>query len=460
MKRGATDLGGEKRVKPNILYIHSHDTGRYIQPYGHAVPTPNLQRLAEEGVLFRQCFCANPTCSASRSALVTGSYPHQNGMLGLAHRGWRLNDYKQHMLHTLRDSGYYSALSGIQHIAHREDKPWGKESAEPIGYDEYLANNNSAEVGAVAFLKGTHDKPFFLSVGFSETHRAFPSHLPADDPRYALPPAPLPDTPETRKDMAEYKTSVRILDQKMGSVFAALEENGLVENTLVICTTDHGIAFPRMKCNLHDSGTGVMLIMRGPGGFTGGRVCDSMVSHVDIFPTICDLLAIEHPEWLEGKSIMPWVERGENIRDEVFAEVNFHASVEPMRSIRTDRFKYIRRYDGRRGPVLPNTDDSLSKKLWTDNNWDKITPDSEMLFNLVFDPNETNNLTTCAEMKQVLEEMRERLKRMMEKTDDPLLKGILPIPDGARLTPADVYSPGSDGVEIVPAGEWEAAQLL
>jgi N-sulfoglucosamine sulfohydrolase len=77
---------------PNILYIHSHDSGRYLQPYGHAVPTPNLQRLASEGVLFRRAFSCAPTCSPSRSALLTGQFPHQNGMLGLAHRGFSMND--------------------------------------------------------------------------------------------------------------------------------------------------------------------------------------------------------------------------------------------------------------------------------------------------------------------------------------------------------------------------------
>ena len=84
------------RVLPNILYLHSHDTGRYIQPYGHPVPTPNIQRLADQGVLFRKAFCAAPTCSASRACLLTGQYGHNNGMLGLAHRGWSLNDYRQH----------------------------------------------------------------------------------------------------------------------------------------------------------------------------------------------------------------------------------------------------------------------------------------------------------------------------------------------------------------------------
>ncbi len=84
----------------------------------------------------------------------------------------------------------------------------------------------------------------------------------------------------------------------------ALDANGLSENTLVICTTDHGIAFPRMKGNLTDHGIGVMLIMRGPGGFTGGKVYDALVSHIDLYPTICDLLEIEHPSWLQGTSLL------------------------------------------------------------------------------------------------------------------------------------------------------------
>ena len=102
----------------NILYIHSHDTGRYLRPYGYyEVATPHLQRLAEEGVPFRQAFSAAPTCSPSRASLLTGSYPHNNGMLGLAHIGFYLNDYGQHVLHTmLNGRGYYSALIGVQHI--------------------------------------------------------------------------------------------------------------------------------------------------------------------------------------------------------------------------------------------------------------------------------------------------------------------------------------------------------
>ena len=140
--------------RPNILYIHSHDTGRYVQPYGHAVATPCLQSLAEEGVLFRQNFCINPTCSPSRAALLTGCYPHENGMTGLAHRGWSLNDYSQHIIHTLRKEGYLSVLAGAQHIASHtgEKRAW-----QTIGYDMCFEDRPCEQ--AISFLEGVVPAP-------------------------------------------------------------------------------------------------------------------------------------------------------------------------------------------------------------------------------------------------------------------------------------------------------------
>src|SRR5690606_25386251 len=102
--------------RPNIVYFHSHDTGRYIRPYGHALDTPNYQRLAEEGLLFRQAYPSAPTCSPSRAGLLTGQTPHAAGMLGLAHRGFRLNDPTRHLATTLRDAGYSTTLAGVQHV--------------------------------------------------------------------------------------------------------------------------------------------------------------------------------------------------------------------------------------------------------------------------------------------------------------------------------------------------------
>ena len=425
-------------TKPNILYIHTHDIGRYVQPHGYAVPTPNIQKLAEEGVLFRQAYCANPTCSASRASLLTGMYPHNNGMTGLAHRGWSLNDYGQHIVHTLRAAGYTTVLSGVQHVAsHAQGEAW-----RTIGYDRYLGDPRVAEKRAVEYLESAPAQPFFLSVGFGDTHREYAPLNGIDDPRYTRPPDPLPDTPETREDMARFKASARTLDAKMGEVFAALDRAGLAENTLVICTTDHGIAFPRMKCNLTEDGIGVMLIVRGPGGFEGGKVIDSLVSQIDIFPTLCDLLGIEPPDWLQGVSLVPLIRgEAESVRDAIFAEVNYHAAYEPQRCIRTKRWSYIRRFDGRTRPVLPNCDDGPSKTLWMDAGWRDIPPDEEMLFDLIFDPHEAHNLVGNPRVAAVLADMRARLDAWMRETDDPLLHGPVPAPEGAVVNDVDGVSP-------------------
>jgi arylsulfatase A-like enzyme len=423
--------------KPNIIYLHSHDSGRYLQPFGHAVPTPNLQRLANEGVLFRRAFSAAPTCSPSRAALLTGQCPHRNGMLGLAHRGFSLNDYKKHILQTLRPAGYHSVLAGLQHIA-----------ADPktIGFDEVISPKSTAAAVvapvAVEFLGRKHSEPFFLDVGFFETHREYPKPTAGDDPRYTLPPAPIPDTPETRLDTAAFHASARNLDRAVGEILDALDRNGLTGNTLVISTTDHGVAFPLMKCNLEDSGWGISLIMRGPGGFTGGKVIDALISHLDIYPTICDLAGVAHPDWLEGKSMLPLI-RGEKkeINEEVFAEVTYHAAYEPKRAVRTGRWKYIRRYGDKHTPVLPNCDDGLSKSLWLEYGWKNMVLPEESLYDLIFDPNEHNNLAGDAASRMVLTEMRGRLDRWMQRTNDPLLKGPVPPPHGSQINNPDGVSP-------------------
>ncbi len=423
---------------PNILYLHSHDTGRYLRPYGYATPTPRIQRLAAEGVLFRRAFSAAPTCSPSRAALLTGQCPHQNGMLGLAHRGFAMTDYRRHMLYTLRDAGYRSILGGLQHIA---DKP------ERIGYDELLRakSNRVADVAPAAarFLEGRPKEPFFLDVGFFETHREFHPPTAEDDPRYLQPPVPIPDTAATRRDMAGFHASARVLDQGVGRVLDALEHSGLAGNTLVISTTDHGLAFPDMKCNLVDAGFGVSLIMRGPGLFGGGKVVDAMVSHLDLFPTLCDLAELKHPAWLEGKSLLPLL-RGEaaEIHEEIFAEVNYHAAYEPKRAVRTQRWKYIRRYSELATPVLPNCDDGPSKSLWLEHGWRLKALPREDLYDLVLDPTERRNLAGDKASVEALVEMRARLDAWMKRTNDPLLAGAVPLPAGAKVNRADGISPG------------------
>jgi arylsulfatase A-like enzyme len=256
------------------------------------------------------------------------------------------------------------------------------------------------------------------------------------DALYSLPPSHLPDTPETRRDMASFKASARSLDQGVGAVLEALDGQGLGTDTLVILTTDHGLAVPGAKSTLYDRGLGVMLILRGP-GFTGGTVSEALVSQVDLFPTMCDLAGIAVPEWAHGRSLLQGA-RGED--DAIFAEITYHAAYEPQRAIRTPRWKYIRRYGDRTRPVLANVDDGPTKDALLARGWGDRAIAPEQLFDLAVDPGEGTNLAGDPGCAPVLDELRDRLLHWMVDTRDPLLDGPVPAPAGARLNTPDQRS--------------------
>jgi arylsulfatase A-like enzyme len=411
----------------NILYINTHDTGRYIQPYGYDVPTPNLQAFAEEGVLFRNAHCAGPTCSPSRAGLLTGSAPHSCGMIGLAHRGAKLFDPSQHLASFLARNGYETALVGVQH----EGDPLAN------GYQHVLqagrgtwAEQALQQADLVrGLLSASREKPFYIACGFILTHRhgADPFHQetgPRGDGRFVRPPAPLPDTPQTRQDFADFREAAAAYDLAFGALMQALRDTGHAEDTLVIVTTDHGIPFPFMKCNLTVHGTGVLLMLRGPGGFTGGVVVDPLVSHVDVFPTLCDLAGLEKPAWLQGASLLPLLAAPTTpLHDAVFSEVTYHAAYEPMRSIRTAQHLLIRRFEPLPHPVLPNCDASLSKSELLDHGWSSHAAVAEELYDTFWDPNETCNRAADPAYATVLADLRMRLDAWMRATDDPLRDG-------------------------------------
>ncbi len=445
--------------RPNILLIHSHDTGSYIQPLGHAVETPALMRLAQEGVSFRKAFCVAPMCSPARAGLMTGQMPHSCGMTGLAHRGFALNDYRQHLCFTLKKTGYATALVGVQHLA---------SDVSQLGYD-HLAALGTAPPGhspgtvldapgakavvqaASDFLNDPPDQPFFLSLGFFETHRPFPP--PDLRSLHCLPMSPMADTSDTRRDMAGFLASLRVLDEGIAAVLDCLAATGLEQSTLVIFTSDHGPPFPGMKCTLSDQGLGVALIFRGPGGFDGGRVLDAQVSQLDLFPTLCDLLAIPRPGWLQGKSLLPLL-RGEcgQLHEALYGEVNYHGAWEPQRSLRTVRWKYIRRFASRREPVLCNVEDSPSKSLWLESGWPALELAEERLHDLLLDPAERENLVMDLAHSTVLDELRQGLERWMLASDDPLLNGRIPAPPGTLVNDPDSVSPGE---ALLTAEAWE-----
>jgi arylsulfatase A-like enzyme len=335
-------------------------------------------------------------------------------MLGLAHRGFAMNDYSEHLVQILIEAGYRTYLSGIQH----EAEDW-----RTVGYHECIGDRPDAHTRAAEFLRSapavskmgaSHSdaaQPFFLSVGFFETHREFPELDSDDEALYVQPPAVYPNAPETRRDFARFRKSAALLDDKIGTVLDALDESGLRDNTLVLCTTDHGPAFPRMKCNLTDAGIGVMLILRGPDGFDGGRIIDGMVSQIDILPTLCELIDLPVPEHAQGHSLMPLVrDECDEVNDAIFAEVNFHGSYEPVRCVRTHRWKYIRRYyEG----YLPSCDVGETRSRWLERGWADRPLPAEELYDLELDPSERTNLAADAHFAPVRDPLAGRLDEWM-----------------------------------------------
>ena len=352
-------------------------------------------------MLFRQAFCAASTCSASRACLLTGQYAHSNGMLGLAHRGWSLNDYSHHIVHTLRDAGYHSTLIGEQHISKRPDV---------IGYDHVVKIDDQPG----RRRRAGHDRPAprrarpsrsSCRSGSSRRTASSSSRCRATSTT-SRPPPNLPDTPETRARHGRLRRQRPLArPRRRARCSTRSTRYGLADNTLVICTTDHGIAFPGAKATMTDRGIGVMLIMRGPGGFAGGKASDALVSHIDIYPTICELLGIPPPDWLQGVSLMPIVtrrgrrdprrdlRRGHLPRRLRAAAGDPHAALEVRAPLRADRdgagARQHRRQpeQGRLAAARAGPSASCS------------TP--EQLYDLVFDPNEAANLIGDADLAPV-----------------------------------------------------------
>jgi len=425
----------EKEKRPNILIIITHDTGRHLGCYGRKVETPNLNRLADEGVIFTNFFCTAPQCSPSRASLLTGRYPHNHGLIGLTHRGFHLNKDEPLLPALLADAGYSTYLFGFQH---KSSNPYS------LGYQKvFKAKSNSClnvTPLVLDFLAKEPKEPFFAMIGFSETHRPFPGYEGPVDDVEGFP--YLPDIEDIRRDIASLNILVRRVDEKVGEILRAVDDAGLRDDTLIVFTTDHGVAFPGAKATLFDPGIEISMLMRGPGGFEGGKRIDALLSNLDFAPTILDLCDVPTPTKMQGKSMLPVI-RGEvdRLHDRIFVEQTYHAAYDPIRGVRTERFKYIRSFEKRPFWFPPNVDGGLSKEVARRLGYFNKPRASEMLFDLQEDPTERKNLVSDPRYADVLKKMRSILEEWMRRTADPLLHGYVPPPPGAIVTPPESYTP-------------------
>jgi arylsulfatase A-like enzyme len=428
--------------RPNILLFIPHDLGDHLRCYGHAsVRSPNLDRLASRGVRFTDYFTAAPECTPSRAGMFTGLYTHQNGLMGLTHRGWELNPDAEHLAKRLWRGGYQTYLFGWQHEAGG--------AASELGYNHLLSQRNCRAAAvcdeAAAFVQSPAAcgaKPWFACLGFIEVHRPWSEETPFS-PEAVEVPAYLPDNPATRTDLARFHHSIEQMDTAVGRVLDALEKSPAAQDTIVIFTTDHGIPFPRAKSTFYDAGIRLPFIIRRPGRIDGGRTVGQLLSNLDLCPTLLEAAGLPVPDGLEGRSFWPLLGgRLYKEREEVCGALFYDSCYDPMHMVRTRRYKYIRSFavtpeDARgadaatlarhkRGLWIRADDSDVQSSL----TWQSIEPGgpfpmppAEELYDLENDPLEQNNRADDPALAPVLGDLRARLRAMMERSHSPLLHG-------------------------------------
>lgn len=425
-------------TRPNVLLLHCHDLGQHLHCYGvDTVQTPNLDRLAGDGVLFERSFCTAPQCSPSRASIFTGRYPHSNGVMGLTHAdfAWDLNTGERHLGQILKDAGFATCGVGVIHETRSGYQRCGFDEYTNAGMAAAMADATIAKLGELA--RG--GKPFYVQAGCIEPHRLAPAdplgdegflgmHIQPDDARGVWVPPYLRATAGTRMELAELQGAVRHMDAQMGRILRAVDELGIRERTLVVFTTDHGIAMPRAKCSVYEPGLRTSLMVRWPGraGWHGGVRLREMISNIDDVPTLLEATGVAVPPGVQGRSFAALLDgRTYALREEIFSEMTYHDYYDPRRSVRTETHKLIVNFTS--APAFMDPSQSWRPRS------DTVTPPNHAmsyhgpfeLYDLRSDPWEQTDLAKDPAHAAVLSEMKARLKRHLEATADPILQGAV-----------------------------------
>lgn len=448
---------GEAQKKPlNVLLFTADDLDRNsLGCYGSQVPdiSPNIDKLAEEGILFKRAYVNNSICAPSRAILATGLYGHNSGVMGFMKMQEDSNIPQ--IMELFRDQGYrVGVMSKVDHSTPMESFQWdytvqqgelGRGRSPSLYYQK-----------AVEFLNSCKEsgKPFYFMVNSDDPHRPFfnpeeplkrgmerPSRIYNENE--IVIPGFLPDLPGVRKEVSHYYNSVKRLDDTFGKVMQALDESGFRDNTLVVFMSDNGIAFPFAKCDNYYASNRTPLIARYPGVIKPGRVDEKhFIAEVDYLPTIMEAAGFNPPEKLDGVSRWPvYLGREQENEGVIFTQIDskawgkpmpMRAQATPMRGIQTGEYLYIFNawVNGKR--IYANNNEGLAmqsmQKAAVSNpeiaervNFFRYRVPEEF-YDLKNDPNCLNNLIDDPDYAEQMNTMREKLAEKMKKTDDPLLK--------------------------------------
>ena len=432
------DTGPSLPDRPNILWLVAEDLSPIIPPFGDStVATPNLSRLATEGIRFTHVFSPSGVCAPSRAAIATGMYQNH---IGAHHMRTGGNpqflppevvpyeavpppQVKMHSQH-LREAGYYVTNNAKEDYQFRKPVTAWDESSR----DAHWRNR-------------APDQPFFAIFNFGITHesqvwaRAEDSLWVDEDLDVPVPPY-LPDNEVGRRDVRQVYSNIKQMDAQVGEILEQLEEDGLLDETIIFWYSDHGGPLPRQKRLLYDSGMRVPLIVRYPDQWRAGEIDDQLVSFIDFKPTILSLAGIEPPDYVDGRAFLgPFATTPERTYVHGAGD-RFDERYDMIRAVRDHRFKYLRNYQPEKPYYLPvayREQMPVMQELLRMRDageldeyqaqWFRTTKDPEELFDTEADPYELNNLAGDPAYAEKLAQLSAEMDRWMEEIDD---KGLMP----------------------------------
>lgn len=419
-----------------VLYVTDDQGGTDAGCYGNPViKTPGLDTLAAAGTRFTRAFCTTPSCSASRSVILTGLLNHANGQYGHEHsyHHFRTFDNVKSLPNRLNEAGYRTISLGKLHVGPREAYDFGAWGVDYMGEQKGNLAGDLARA-ADAFLREEASRPFFMYFCTTEPHRPFKRET-ADpvNPKDVIVPSFLPDNAATREELAAYYASVQQADSGLVQLIQSLKDTGHWEDTLVIYISDNGLAFPGAKTNCYEPGVRLPCVVRNPDAARKGVVTDAMITWADIAPTILDYAQVSAAgDGFHGRSFLSVLDQASPEGwDSVFLSHTFHevTMYYPVRVVRDERYKLI--WNIASGLSFPFASDLWESKTWqhlvvTDATHFAKRPIQDYLHRATFelydleqDPDELNNLASVPVYRERLAEMKARMKDHQTRTDDP-----------------------------------------
>jgi len=423
-----------KPARPNILWLIAEDFSQHLGCYGtKEVWTPNLDKLAADGMRYTRAFTTAPVCSASRSAFITGMYQTTIGAHHhRSHRddGYQLSAGVKPITDWMRGAGYFTA--------NLVQMPEGF-GFKGTGKTDWNFTYTGKPFDSANWDDLKSHQPFYAQINFQETHRKFHAPKKADPAKVDLPPI-YPEHPVARKDWAEYLDAATELDRKVGLILKQLEADGLADSTMILFMGDHGQAHVRGKQFVYDEGLSIPLLIRWPKNFPTpknfkpGTVSDQLIPAIDFTATSLSIAGVKKPAKMQGRVFLG--DEAEPPRQYVFgARDRCDETMFRFRTVRDARWRYIKNFMPER-PFLQANDYkersypvwNLIKELgaagkltaWQKNFYLAPTMPPEELFDMAADPHSMNNLaaSTKPEHQAVLKRLRAELEKWLVESDD------------------------------------------